>query len=73
MTMSLGLEVKSLIGMGIFLERYSQITSMLYLSWAEIGMIGAPSATVPEAREEGKGRGDREQGRDGGREEGKEH
>ena len=26
---------------------YSQITSMLYLSWAEIGMIGAPSATVP--------------------------
>ena len=61
MTMSLGLEVKSLIGMGIFLERYSQITSMLYLSWAEIGMIGAPSATVPEAGEERK-RGGRERG-----------
>ena len=39
--------MKSLIGMGIFFSTYSQTTSMLYLSWAEIGMIGAPSATVP--------------------------
>ena len=65
MTMSLGFEVKSLTGMGIFLERYSQITSMLYLSWAEIGMMGAPSATVPEPGVERK-RGGRERG--GGRE-----
>ena len=47
MTMSRGSEVKSLTGMGIFLEMYSQMTSILYLSWAEMGMIGAPSATVP--------------------------
>lgn len=45
--MSLGSEVKSLMGTGIFLTMYSQTTSMLYLSWAEIGMMGAPSATVP--------------------------
>ncbi len=45
--MSRGSEVKSLTGIGIFLVMYSQITSMLYLSWAEMGMIGAPSATVP--------------------------
>ena len=40
--------MKSLIGIGIFFVMYSQMTSMLYLSWAEIGMIGAPSATVPK-------------------------
>ena len=64
MTMSLGWEVKSLTGMGIFLERYSQITSILYLSWAEIGMMGAPSATVPERG----GRGERERERERQRE-----
>lgn len=48
--MSLGSDVKSLMGTGIFLTMYSQTTSMLYLSCAEIGMMGAPSATVP-ARE----------------------
>lgn len=45
--MSLGSDVKSLTGTGIFLTMYSQTTSMLYFSCAEIGMMGAPSATVP--------------------------
>ena len=45
--MSLGSEVKSRMGTGIFLTMYSHTTSMLYLSWAEMGMMGAPSATVP--------------------------
>jgi len=40
--------VKSLIGTGIFLVMYSHSTSMLYFSCAEIGIIGAPSATVPD-------------------------
>lgn len=42
-----GCDVKSRKGTGIFLMTYSQTTSMLYLSWAEIGTTGAPSATVP--------------------------
>lgn len=42
-----GSEVKSLGGTGIFFTMYSQTTSILYFSWAEIGIIGAPSATVP--------------------------
>ena len=46
--MSLGLEVKSRTGMGIFLTMYSQTASTLYLSWAEMGMTGAPSAIVPD-------------------------
>ena len=46
--MSLALEVKSLTGTGIFLQMYSQMTSMLYLSCAEIGTTGAPSAIVPK-------------------------
>ena len=33
--------------MGIFLVTYSHTTSMLYFSWADIGMTGAPSAIVP--------------------------
>lgn len=45
--MSLGSEVKSLTGTGIFFTMYSQTTSMLYFSCAEMGMMGAPSATVP--------------------------
>ena len=45
--MSRGLDVKSRSGIGIFFERYSHTASMLYLSWAEIGIIGAPSAIVP--------------------------
>ena len=44
---SLGSLVKSLTGTGIFLVMYSHTTSMLYLSWAKMGMMGAPSATVP--------------------------
>ena len=44
---SRGSSVKFLSGMGIFLVTYSQITSILYFSCAEMGMIGAPSATVP--------------------------
>lgn len=46
--MSLALDVKSLTGTGIFLQMYSQMTSMLYLSCAEIGTTGAPSAIVPK-------------------------
>ena len=44
---SLGCDVKSRSGMGILLQIYSQITSMLYFNWAEIGTTGAPSAIVP--------------------------
>ena len=44
---NLGSEVKSLLGTGIFLTMYSHITSMLYFSWADTGIIGAPSAIVP--------------------------
>ena len=44
---SLGGDKKSLLGIGTFLVMYSHTTSMLYLSWADIGIIGAPSATVP--------------------------
>lgn len=47
MTIKRGGEVKSRTGTGIFLVMYSHKTSMLYLSWAEIGITGAPSATVP--------------------------
>ena len=47
---SLALEEKSLTGTGIFLQINSHITSMLYLSWAEIGTTGAPSAIVPAGK-----------------------
>ena len=47
MTISLGSEEKSLIGVGIVLQMYSLMASMLYLSCAEIGMMGDESATVP--------------------------
>lgn len=46
-TINRGEEVKSLTGTGIFVQMYSQTTSILYFSWAEIGIIGAFSATVP--------------------------
>mmetsp|Transcript_6289 Transcript_6289/g.16081 ORF Transcript_6289/g.16081 Transcript_6289/m.16081 type:complete len:261 (+) Transcript_6289:418-1200(+) len=42
-----GSEVKSRTGMGIFLVMYSAMTSMLYRSCAEMGMMGDFSATVP--------------------------
>ena len=45
---SRGADVKSLTGTGIFLAMYSQTTSILYLICAEIGIIGAFSAIVPE-------------------------
>lgn len=51
---SLALEEKSLSGTGIFLQINSHITSMLYLSWAEIGTTGAPSAIVPAGKEKKK-------------------
>ena len=41
---------------------YSHTTSILYLSWADMGMTGAPSATVPAERE---GEGGREGVREG--------
>lgn len=47
MTINLGADVKSRCGMGIFLVIYSHRTSILYLSCADIGTTGAPSATVP--------------------------
>lgn len=47
MTIMFGGATKFLSGMGILLTRYSQTTSMLYFSWAEIGTTGAPSAMVP--------------------------
>ena len=47
MTINLGEEMKSRGGTGIFLTTFSNTASMLYLSWAEMGMIGAPSAIVP--------------------------
>lgn len=42
-----GGEMKSRLGTGIFLTRYSHTASMLYLSCAEMGTMGAPSAIVP--------------------------
>mmetsp|Transcript_7218 Transcript_7218/g.21664 ORF Transcript_7218/g.21664 Transcript_7218/m.21664 type:complete len:201 (+) Transcript_7218:228-830(+) len=42
-----GGEVKSLTGTGIFFTMYSLTASMLYLSCAEIGITGLPSAMVP--------------------------
>lgn len=44
---NLGSDKKSLLGTGIFFTIYSHITSILYLSWADTGIIGAPSAIVP--------------------------
>ena len=46
---SLGSDVKSLIGIGIFLQMYSHMTSILYFNCADIGMTGAFSAIVPMA------------------------
>ena len=42
-----GSDKKSLWGMGIFFVMYSHTTSMFSFNCAEIGIIGAPSATVP--------------------------
>jgi hypothetical protein len=47
MTMRRGSLVKSRGGIGIRLTIYSLIASILYLSCAEIGIIGADAATVP--------------------------
>jgi hypothetical protein len=41
-----GDEAKSRGGIGIWVTRYSETASMLYLSWAEMGMMGAFLATV---------------------------
>ena len=57
MTISWGADAKSRRGAGIFWTIYSQITSMLYLSWAEMGITGAPSATVPAVGRGGEGEG----------------
>lgn len=51
---SRGSEVKSLTGIGILLVMYSQSTSMLYFSCAEMGITGAFSATVPANMYKGK-------------------
>lgn len=45
-TIIFGGEMKFLSGMGILFTMYSQTTSILYFSCAEIGTTGAPSATV---------------------------
>ena len=47
MTIICGGDTKSRTGTGIFLTRYSQTASTLYLSCAEMGTTGAPSAIVP--------------------------
>src|ERR1700737_3444373 len=47
MTMRRGSDVKSLGGIGIRLTIYSLMASILYLSCAEMGMMGAELATVP--------------------------
>lgn len=47
---SLGSEEKSLRGTGIFFVIYSHTTSILYFNCADIGMMGAPSAMVPEIK-----------------------
>mmetsp|Transcript_93573 Transcript_93573/g.208214 ORF Transcript_93573/g.208214 Transcript_93573/m.208214 type:complete len:215 (+) Transcript_93573:347-991(+) len=47
MTIMTGSEVKSRGGIGTCVQRYSQTTSMLYLSTALMGMIGELSAAVP--------------------------
>ena len=64
-TISRGAERKSRCGTGIFLAMYSQMTSMLYLSWAEMGMTGAFSATVPARRATNKRSEWREERREG--------
>lgn len=48
----LGEAVKSRTGTGILLIMYSATTSILYLSCAEMGTMGAPSATVPAEHED---------------------
>jgi hypothetical protein len=50
-TMRRGAAVKSRGGIGIRLTMYSLIASILYLSCAEIGIIGAEDATVPKQSE----------------------
>lgn len=45
-----GDEEKSRGGIGICVTRYSETASMLYLSWAEMGMMGAFLATVAAKR-----------------------
>lgn len=47
MTINLGVVVKSRMGTGILVTIYSTRASMLYRSWAEMGTMGARSATVP--------------------------
>ena len=49
-TMSRGWVVKSRGGIGMRLTIYSLIASILYLSCAEIGIIGADAATVPNSQ-----------------------
>ena len=51
MTIRRGSAVKSRGGMGMRFTMYSLMASMLYFSWAEMGMIGAFAATVPENRQ----------------------
>jgi hypothetical protein len=48
MTIRRGEEVKSRGGMGMRFTMYSFMASMLYFSWAEMGIMGAELATVPE-------------------------
>mmetsp|Transcript_16568 Transcript_16568/g.46774 ORF Transcript_16568/g.46774 Transcript_16568/m.46774 type:complete len:225 (-) Transcript_16568:353-1027(-) len=47
MTIICGGDKKSRCGTGIFFTMYSHTASTLYLSWAEMGTTGAPSAMVP--------------------------
>lgn len=47
MTINRGEAEKSRTGIGIDRTMYSFTASILYFSWADMGMIGDASATVP--------------------------
>jgi len=51
MTIRRGSDVKSRGGMGMRLTMYSLMASILNLSWAEMGIIGADAATVPRRQD----------------------
>jgi hypothetical protein len=51
-TINLGSASKSCLGTGILVQMYSLTASMLYFSWAEMGMMGASRATVAGNEEE---------------------
>ncbi len=51
MTSRRGVAAKSRLGTGTQQAMYCATMSMLYPSWADTGMMGAPSATVPVTKD----------------------